>query len=101
MMKLYISQPMRGLSDEQILEERRAAQLEAERIMGQPLELIDSLLSDCSKGPVWCLGRSICLMQDADVVYFARGWKEARGCRAEYVVAREYGIKRLRAQDIN
>lgn len=32
MMKLYISQPMRGLSDEQIREERRAAQLEAERL---------------------------------------------------------------------
>lgn len=101
MMKLYISQPMKGLSDEQIREERRAAKLEAERIIGEPMELIDSTLVDCSKGPIWCLGRSICLMQYADVVYFARGWKEARGCRAEYVVAREYGIRRLRAQDIN
>lgn len=97
MMKLFISQPMKGLSDEQILEERRLAQQEAERVLGESVEVIDSLLADCSKGPIWCLGRSICLMQDADVVYFARGWTEARGCRAEYAVAREYGIRRLRA----
>lgn len=31
----------------------------------------------------------------ADVVYFAPGWKEARGCRIEHECAKEYGMDRI------
>lgn len=30
---------------------------------------------------------------EADVVYFAKGWENARGCRIEHTVAKEYGLK--------
>lgn len=93
MRKLFISQPMRGLSKEHVLLERHKAKIAAEKVVGESLELIDSLLDGCSRGTVWCLGRSICMMQDADIAYFAPGWQEARGCRVEHTVAMEYGIK--------
>lgn len=37
-------------------------------------------------------GKSLELMADADVVYFAEGWQKARGCRLEYECARAYKV---------
>lgn len=37
------------------------------------------------------------LLEKADAIVFMPGWERARGCRIEYLVAREYGkfIKEL------
>ena len=43
--------------------------------------------------PLWFLGKSIQLLSEADVAYFAKGWEEARGCRSENACALEYGIE--------
>ena len=42
MKKLFISQPMRGKTDEEILAERKKAIESAERNLGEPVEVIDS-----------------------------------------------------------
>lgn len=88
-MKLMISQPMRGKTNEQIMEERTQVikMLEAE---GH--EVINTLF-DLSKGktPVHYLAKSIEAMADVDGVVFMPGWQQARGCRIEYQVASEYG----------
>lgn len=42
MKKLFISQPMRGKSDEEILKEREKAIKSAEKQMDEPVEVIDS-----------------------------------------------------------
>lgn len=42
MKKLFISQPMKGKTDEEILMERKAAIKEAEKLVGEPVEVIDS-----------------------------------------------------------
>ena len=42
MKKLFISQPMRGKSDEDILTERKKAIESAEKAIGEPVEVIDS-----------------------------------------------------------
>ena len=42
MKKLFISQPMKGKTDEEILTERRKAVRSAERQLGEPIEVIDS-----------------------------------------------------------
>ena len=34
-------------------------------------------------------------MKDIDALYMCDGWREARGCKIEYEVAKEYGIKIL------
>lgn len=92
MKKLFISQPMRGKSDEQILEERKKAVEKVEELLGESVEVIDSFFqgAPADAKPLWYLGESIKRMADADIVYFAPGWGYARGCRSEHYAAVEY-----------
>lgn len=94
MKKLFISQPMRGKTEEEILEVRAQAIQSAERVMGEKVEVIDSFIkgAPAAAKPLWFLGESIKLLAKADVAYFAEGWEEARGCRIERECAEEYGI---------
>ncbi len=94
MKKLFISQPMKGKTDEEILTERRRAVRSAERQLGEPIEVIDSFFQSAPTDakPLWFLGKSLELLSGADIAYFAKGWQEARGCRIENTCAIEYGI---------
>ena len=98
MKKLFISQPMRGLTDEEILKVREEIRIRAEYVIGEPVELIDSFIKDypgeINKSiPVWYLGKSIEFLSQADIAYFGGDWRNARGCTIEYDVANAYGIK--------
>lgn len=98
MKKLFISQPMRGLTDGEILKTREEIRIKAEKAIGEPVELIESFFEDfkpIGNAPVAYLGKSISLLATADVVYFGEGWKEARGCKIEHEVAVQYGIDRI------
>lgn len=46
MKKLFISQPMKGKSDEDILAERKKAIQSAEQKIGEPVEVIDSFFQE-------------------------------------------------------
>ena len=97
-MKLFISQPMNGKSDEQILAERQHAVVQAHEITGcDSIEIIDSFFQDApvEAKPLWYLGESIKLLAEADVAYFADGWREARGCKIEHECAIQYGINTI------
>lgn len=50
MKKLFISQPMKGKSDEDILAERKKAIKSAEQKIGEPVEVIDSFFPGSSGG---------------------------------------------------
>lgn len=95
MKKLFISQPMRGKTDEEILSERKKAIESAERSLGEPVEVIDSFFQNAPADarPLWFLGKSLELLSTADIAYFAKGWEDARGCRIENQCAIEYGIE--------
>lgn len=95
MKKLFISQPMRGKTDEEILAERKKAIESAERNLGEPVEVIDSFFQNAPSDarPLWFLGKSLELLSTADIAYFAKGWEDARGCRIENQCAIEYGIE--------
>lgn len=95
MKKLFISQPMRGKTDEEILAERKKAIESAERNLGEPVEVIDSFFQNAPADarPLWFLGKSLELLSMADIAYFAKGWEDARGCRIENQCAIEYGIE--------
>lgn len=97
MKKLFISQPMRGKTNEEILEVRKKAIESAERELGEKVEVIESFFQDAAvnANPLWFLGKSIELLSTADVVFFANGWEEARGCRIENTCAIEYGIETI------
>lgn len=98
MKKLFISQPMRGKTDEEILAERKKAIESAERNLGEPVEVIDSFFQNAPADarPLWFLGKSLELLSTADIAYFAKGWEDARGCRIENQCAIEYGIEVIR-----
>ena len=99
MKKLFISQPMRGKTDEEILNERDAAVYAAMEILEEGVEVIESFFQDApvDAKPLWYLVKSLEYLADADVAYFAPGWKDARGCRIEHTSAIEYGIPVIEA----
>lgn len=99
--KLYISQPMRDKSAEQIEAARqRAVQMAKSYVdsqLGIPegerkIEVIDSFFKGAPHDakPLWSLGRALQEMSSADIVFFASAWATARGCRIENLAAHEY-----------
>lgn len=94
-MKLFISQPMKGKTDEQILKERDIAIQEVKELVGDDdVEIIDSFFKDAPHDarPLWHLGKSLELLSTADVAYFAKDWDKYRGCKIEHICAIEYGV---------
>lgn len=94
MKKLFISQPMRGKTDKEIMQERERAADYVRKVFDEDVEVIDSFFESApaEAKPLWFLGKSLQLLADADVVYFASGWETARGCIIEHTCALEYGI---------
>ncbi len=102
MKKMMVSQPLRGYIELEIVEARERARKFAEE---QGYEFVNSLFVDDwyekenleEKGvkqiPVYFLSKSIEKMSLCDVVYFSKGYENARGCRAEYAIAKEYGLE--------
>ena len=97
MKKLFISQPMRGKTDEEIKTERAKAIETASELMGEPVEVIDSFFEKApvNAKPLWFLGKSLELLSTADVAYFIGEWKNYRGCKIENTCAKEYGIETI------
>lgn len=91
-----ISQPMGGLTKEEILNIRKEAM---EYLESQGYEVLDTYYenlgtddeSSINRG-LWYLGRSLMDMAKVDAVYFCDGWNTRPGCKIEYEAAREYGL---------
>ena len=95
-MKVMISQPMNGRNEEEIKKERQDI---IEKFNKMHIEVINTLFEeeapDNCNVAVYYLGKSISAMKDIDAIYMCDNWLNARGCRIENRVAREYGIKIL------
>ena len=74
--------------------ERQKAIESAEHHFEEEFEVIDSYFENApvEARPLWYLGKSIELLSTADVAFFAKGWKESRGCIIEYICANKYGM---------
>jgi hypothetical protein len=95
-----ISQPMNGLTDEEIVETREKA-LKAL----QGYEVVNTFFTDewyssqsmkergVRQIPLCFLAKSLENMSKCDVAYFCKGWENARGCIIEHDVAKAYGLK--------
>lgn len=94
-MKLFISQPMRGRSDDEIKAERNEIICSAKKEYGNDLEVIDSFFEGApvDAKPLWFLAKSLELLSTADIAFFAPGWEGARGCKIENLCAKEYGVE--------
>lgn len=87
--KIMISQPMRGKTNEQILEERKAIIKAIEDADG---EYVDSILDlKENKKPLDYLIESLKKLNESDVIWFMPGWEKSRGCRIEFEIAKSYG----------
>ena len=96
-MKVFLSHPMNGLSESEIMSIRDSAYTYLQAVYGN-IKIIDNLhLYEAPKGAgrLWHLGRSIQQMEEADTIYFCGDWEDARGCCVEERVARYYGLKVL------
>ena len=88
-MKVFISQPMSGLTDDEIFATRDRVKKFLEDVYDW--EVIDSYIKE-DGNPVYLLGRSIELLSQADKIYMVKGWQNSRGCKIEYEVAKTYDI---------
>ena len=91
-MKVFISQPMRGLAEREIKLNRAKAIESIKRLYGDDVEIIDNYF-DSDEKPLFKLGKSIELLSTADIIYLCKGWNKARGCKIEYMCASDYDIK--------
>lgn len=93
-MKIFISQPMRGKTDAEILAERERVIKAAKAKWGDDVEVLESFFrgAPTEAKPLWFLGESLKIMADADAIILCKGWSEARGCKVELYAADVYGI---------
>ena len=96
-MQVFISQPMRNRSDEEIRAERRKIMEYVQKFY--PDEKVEEIKSffdmdiQSKNTPLKMLGMSLELLAEADVAVFADGWSIARGCRIEHEASELYGIQ--------
>lgn len=90
--KVMISQPMRGKTNKQIRQER--AEL-VKRLEKDNFEVVDTIISEnATKGcneAIYYLSKSIEFISKVDIVYFMKGWEDARGCKIENKICQDYG----------
>ena len=89
MKKLFISQPMKGKTNEQILRDRQ----EVISLFDDDVTVLDTFFKDSPHDakPLWFLGESIKLLAEADIVYFCKDWHKYNGCVIEHECAVRYG----------
>ena len=86
-MKVMISQPMNGLTDEEI----KAVREEVIKVINPEWKVLNTLFDIEFDNPIYYLAKSIEKLAEADAVVFVPGWEKARGCKIEYEIAKAYG----------
>ena len=90
--KVMISQPMQGKTNEQIRKEREELVKKLEK---DKFEVVDTIISETApKGcneAIYYLSKSIEFISKVDIVYFMKGWENARGCEIENKICQDYG----------
>lgn len=107
MITVYISQPMTGRKECDIIEERGRAAEEIMAIYGKDVEICDSYRTDIERENIestmlytnntpdlYWLGESIRSLSWADVIWFCDGWEHSRGCKVENMCATLYDIEK-------
>ena len=92
-MKVYLSQLMRGKSQERIISEREAA-VKALHVAypDEEIEVLTTFLELSFGNPLLSLGQNIAKIGEADLVAMLPAWQDSRRCRIEHDVAEAYSI---------
>lgn len=94
-MKLFISTPMNGLTDDQIkatfkrVREEASEQLCCDTTATQTVSNV--IFGKIGRSRLQMLGHSISLLDTVDAIIFTTGFTKASGCLIEYHVVNEYG----------
>ena len=91
--KIFLSQPMSGLSLDDIKKTRdHYKKILQSQYTDCKVTIINNLQEDMPEGshPLAYMSNDIRMMIDADLVVFVPGYSEARGCRVEEFVAKSY-----------
>lgn len=98
MRRLFVSQPMRGKTEDEIIEARDKAVKKLSLILDEEFEVVDSYFTedepkDVKNSGVYWLGKSLELLSKCDLVLFIGDWMSYRGCVVEYDACINYGIE--------
>lgn len=92
--KVFVSLPMNGKEKKQIIDEQIKILDEIDDLITEEcsIEMLDTVFDARCMKPLECLGKTIMVLAQADYVYFAEGWQNARGCVIEHECAEKYGL---------
>lgn len=94
MVKVFVSQPMRNKSEEEIRKNIEIARRYAEDLTRKRVHILETYFPSYAKlHPITALARSLDMLSKADLCIFMPGWEEARGCNIEHETVLNYGIK--------
>lgn len=93
-MRFMISQPMYGVSEDEIKETKARATQYLENLGHTVVDnsFIDNVPNDILNRGAYYLAKTIETMSKCDGVFFCEKWQFYRGCKLEHEVAKYYGI---------
>lgn len=97
--KLFISIPMHGRSDDEVWMEMSIYHKRLQTLYDEILDLVDNLHKDRPMNRVEMLGDSIQLMGGSDIILFAPGWADSKGCSVEHEIAIKYMKDKILSDD--
>lgn len=104
---IFISQPMSGKSEEEILATRQEAIDEIHQLAskdGEQVNIIDSYIDDATRNEfqgrmgdainwdIYWLSQSLQKLALADTIWLCDGWEHSKGCNIELKCAIQYGL---------
>ena len=104
---IFISQPMTGKSEEEILETRQKAIDEIHQLAskdGVEINIIASYIDDATRKhfkehvsddinwDIFWLSQSLERLAMADMIWLCDGWEHSKGCNVEVECAIQYGL---------
>lgn len=93
-MKIFISQPMGGLSEQEINIKRKIVIAKLESQYGENnIEILNTNFNFPGENALYYLSKSLEKLSKADLAYFVDGWENYRGCIIEHMCCIKYGIE--------
>ena len=104
---IFISQPMSGKSEEEILATRQKAIDKIHQLFdadGEQVNIIASYINDATRKhfeehvsdninwDIYWLSKSLERLAMADAIWLCEGWEHSRGCNIEFACAIQYGL---------
>lgn len=103
--KVFISQPMRGLTLDEVKYNREQAIMnisnmtlagkDGKAVDDEDLLFFDNIQEDLDPEITTSLdylGNDVKMLGHADLVYFVSGWEKSRGCNIEYQICKDWDI---------